>query len=668
MNGCAILALLLLTAAQADTPRTPASGLDLAAFDRSVRPQDDLFRFANGAWLASTPVSPERVTSGAFFELADKVESDLRAIIEAIPTGSPPGSPARQIRDLYDSIVDEARVEALGAAPLRSQLQAIDGARSLGDLAAAAGALSAAAEGGPFAASPSADPRDPRLVVVRITQGGILLPDRNYYLQHEPRLVEIRKAYAAYLARIFRAIDRAKPEADAQAVIAVETAIARAHVPPGEATEVAAARVALRQLPAEMPGFDWMAWAKPQGLDRAHALILEQPGFFKSFAAIVPTLPLESWKAWLAARHVTAMAPYLSRAFADARFEFFGRVLSGQEAPRARWKRGVSLVNGYLGDELGRLYVDTHFSAESRQRVERLAANVVSACRRALAASPWMSAATRREALEKLSRLSVKVAYPDRWRTYGALEIRADDLLGNVRRAQKFQNDERLSRIVQPGERGYWQLTPQAVNTYYSIAANEIVLPAAMLQPPLFTAGADDAVNYGAIGAVIGHELSHAFDERGRRTDAQGEASDWWTPEDDRAFRERARILIAHYDGFTPLPGARVNGTLTFGENLGDVAGLAIAHRAYRLSLNGRAAPVIDGFTGDQRFYLGWAQVWRAAVREEYLRQWVLWNVYAPPEFRVNGPVSHVDSFYEAFAVKPGDGLFLEPGKRGAIW
>jgi predicted metalloendopeptidase len=343
-------------------------------------------------------------------------------------------------------------------------------------------------------------------------------------------------------------------------------------------------------------------------------------------------------------------------------------VLSGQEEPRARWKRGVSLVSAYLGDALGRMYVEEHFPPASKDRVERIVANLLKAYRAAITDSPWMMTATKREALEKLSRMRTRVGYPDRWRTYDRLDIRADDLLGNVLRAQKFEGDERLARITRRQGADFWLLTPQAVNSYYSPTTNEIVLPAAMLQPPLFTPDADEAVNYGAIGAVIGHEIGHAFDTRGRGVDAHGSLEDWWSADDDRAFQQRTRVIVEQFDAFTPIDGVRVNGSLTLAENVGDLAGLSVAHRAYTLALGGREPPTIDGFTGHQRFFLGWAQVWRAAIREEYLRQWVLWNPYAPPEYRANGPVSHLEAFHRAFDVKPSDRMYRAPERRVPVW
>ena len=417
-----------------------------------------------------------------------------------------------------------------------------------------------------------------------------------------------------------------------------------------------------------MPGFVWTEWAKPQGLDHATTIVFEQPEFFRAFAATVTVVPLETWKSWLAARYITASSIYVSRAFADARFEFFGRVLSGQEAPRERWKRGVSLVNGYLGDAMGEMYVREHFPESSRQRVRAMVRTIVDAFRDAVREAAWMTPDARREALAKLDFLQAGVGYPDRWRSYEGLHMRADDLLGNVQRAQKFENDYRIMRLRRRFEPRQWLMPPQTVNAYYTPSRNEIILPAAMLQPPLFDPMADDAVNYGGIGAIIGHEIGHAFDQRGRLFDAFGRVRDWWTASDEEQFQHRARRLVAQFNAYEPLPGQFVNGELTLGENIGDLGGLAVAVRAYRLSLRGKPSATIDGFSGEQRLFLRWAQIWREKIREEYLRQTLFLNQHAPPKYRAHGAVVNLDAFQNAFGLKPGDQLYREPAERVKIW
>ena len=647
------------------------SGLDVAGFDRSVLPQDDLYRYVNGGWLARTAIPGDRVSHGAFTEIADKTEQDLRAIIEEVTARAnrPRGSAAQQIADLYTSVVDEARLEQLGASPIQPQLRRIDAIRSTRDLAAEAGYLSSIAAGGPFGGTIGLDPLNPGAPVARVTQGGTLLPDRDYYLKNEEPFAGVRAKYRRYLTRIFELAGRASPQEDAVAVLALETALARVQWTESESRNSAATytRFTLRQLAAEMPGFDWAAWAKPQGIDRSPAVILAQPSFFKAFAAMVPEVPLAAWQAWLVSRYVTAAAPYLSNAFNDARFDFFGAVVTGQALPRTRWKRGVSMVNGYLGDAIGKLYVEKHFSQDARLRVQKMLANVIEAYRSALRDATWMAPQTKHEALEKLSAISTGVGYPVRWRDYSGLTIRPDDLLGNWQRALKFESQTRLGNVAGTAG-GEWPMTPQTVNASYSPATNEIILPAAILQPPLFDLSADEAVNYGAAGALMGHEIGHAFDDRGRRFDGAGTVRDWWTDVDARAYQERVGRLVAQMNTYEPLPGLRVNGELAWSESMGDLGGLAIAFRAYQLSLKGKRSPVIDGLTGEQRVFMGWAQIWRSKEREEFLRSTLQTSPYLPASLRANAAASNIDGFFEAFGVKPGNRLYRVPVERVRIW
>ena len=651
--------------------QVPRSGIDVAGLDRLVQPQDDLYRHVNASWLQRTAIPADRVSHTSFSEIFDKTERDLHAIIEEIlarPNRSN-GSAAQQIADLYTSTVDAARIEQLGAAAIRPQLDRIDAIQSPRDVATEAGYLASIAAGGPFGGNMGIDPLNPGAPVVRVTQGGILLPGRDYYLKDDPALVAVREKYALYLERIFTLAARKDAADDARAVVALETALARILWTEAESRNSTATytRFTLRQLASEMPGFDWTAWAKPQGIDRSPAVILAQPSFFKAFAALVPQVPVATWRAWLLARYLTAAAPYLNKGFDDARFDFFGGVVTGQQLPRVRWKRGVSMVNAFLGDALGRLYVQKHFPQHARGRVQKMLANVLEAYREALRDADWMSPQARREALEKLSALSTGVGHPARWRDYSALVIKPDDLLGNWQRALKFDNEYRLGNVAGTAG-GEWLFPPQTINAYYSPGANEIVLPAAIFQPPVFDFNADDAVNYGAAGSLIGHEIGHAFDERGRQFDGAGAVRDWWTPADAERFAARAERLVAQLNAYEPLPGLRVNGPVTYAETMGDLGGLAIAYRAYKLSLKGKRAPVIDGLTGEQRFFMGWAQIWRAKERDEYVRSSLQTSLYLPPTLRANAAVSNVDGFYDAFGVKPENRLYRAPPERVKMW
>jgi predicted metalloendopeptidase len=664
--------LLASTIVLAVAVQAPQSGLDRAGFDRAVAPQDDLYAHVNGGWLRDTPMPVDRVSYGAFEEIADNTEADLRVLIEQIATrpGRPRGTPAQQIADLYASVVDERRVEELGTAPIAPELRRIEAIASTHDLAVEAGYLSSIAAGGPFGGSVGRDPANPGSPVARVTQGGLLLPDRDYYLSADPGHAAVRALYEAYLAHVFSLLGRQTAEIDASRVVALETSLARVSWTEAQTRDPQSdtyTRYTLRQLAAEMPGFDWQAWAHPQGLDRSPVVILAQPSFFKAFAAMVPREPLATWKAWLVARYVTAAAPYLSSPFDRARFDFFGTVLTGQELPRVRWKRGVAMVSAYLGDAIGRLYVERAFTANARTRAQRIVDQILAAYRDAIRDSDWMSARARREALAKLAAMRVRLGAPLEWRSYQGLEIRADDLFGNWQRALQFESRTRLEDVA--GRSGaFWALPPQTVNAFYNPSTNEIVVPAAILQPPVFDREADDAVNYGSFGALIGHEIGHAFDSRGRQVDASGAPRDWWTPEDESRFTARLQTLVAQLDRYEPLPGAHLNGRLTAGEALADLGGLTIAHRAYRRSLTGSGTPSIDGLTGDQRFFMGWARMWRAKERDDYVRSQLQVRAHLPAALRPNAAVVNVDAFYAAFGVTPGRRLYLAPAERVRIW
>ena len=651
-------------------PPQAKSGLDPSTFDSSIRPQDDLYRFVNGRWLADTEIPADRVAYGAFTELTEKAESDLRAIIEETAAAHPRTGPKQQIADLYLSAIDDARVNALGAAPLLPVLSRIDAISSTRDVAAVVGYLGYLGTGGPFATTVVTDAADAARLIVQVSQGGTLLPTRDHYLGDAASLLDLRAKYVAYLTKILALAGRPNADRLAGGVLALETALARDHLPTVESRE--AARVprgtTLRELSSTMPGFDWNAWARPQGIDKADSVALLQPSFFVGFATLVQTLPLDDWKGWLAARYITAMAPYLSTAFVDARFDFFGRDLTGQATPRTRWKVAVTLVNSMLGDALGRLYVEKHLPGRARSRVESLVEMLLKADRQVVEEAAWLSSSTRGEAIAKLSRITARVGYPDRWRDYSGLVIKADDLAGNVQRARRFDSDYRMTRVAGAPAGEWLTTTPQTVNAYYNPAMNEIVLPAAMLQPPLYDMTVDDAANYGALGATIGHELAHALDDRGRRYDSRGQVRRWWTAAEENEYARRVGRLVDQFGAYRATPELPLNGVLTLGENAGDLAGLSIALRAYQLSLGGRLAPVIDGFSGEQRFFLAWARMWRMKVRPDYLREWVATFPYAPYEYRANLTVRNLGAFHEAFGVTAKDGLFRPLEERVKIW
>lgn len=628
-----------------------AGGALAASVPQAPRPQDDLFRHANDAWLRATPIPDDRVSYSAAAELAERVEYQLRELIEDLLDRPEAlrASDARQIADLYRSVLDRETIDRRGLAPIRDDLARFAAVADGRDAATLAGRLSVVSEGGPFDVTLVSASRQTSRTVARVTAGGLLLPDWSYYLSPAPAMLDVRRAYASYLVRLFVAADEPREQAEqaAGAVIAFETAIAEALR--SVAGQPASSRTwTLVEIERAMPGFGWRQWAAPQGLDRAGGLILDRPEFFRAFAALCGRTPPSTLSAWLRARFLTSLAPYLPAAFSEARFDFFGTRLTGQVAPREPWKRGVSMVSEFLGDAIGRRYVAAHFSPDARDRVRAIVRQVQAAAQMAVRQSAWMSAADRQESLQRLATIDAKVGYPDRWRQYAGLRIEAGDLLGNVRRLREFDMRYRMQRARVARTSPEWLMTAQTVNAYYSPAQHEIVLPAGILQAPYFDPALDDAWNYGAIGAVVGHEISHALPLRG--------------------VAAQARVLREQFAALEVVPGVRVNADLTFNESLADVVGLQLAHRAYRRSLGGREAPVVDGLTGDQRFFLGWARIWRGQSRPDYLRYANETSPHAPFEFRANGAVVHLDAFHDAFGVAPGDRMHRAPGQRLRIW
>ena len=666
----AALAVVVVVGLAAQTPLK--SGLDPATFDKAVRPQDDLFRHVNGGWLTKTEIPSDRPVYGTFIQLDEKAEANLYALIEELAGNKDkkPGSTAQQVGDYYAGFMDEAALNKLGADPLKPRLADIEAIADTKALAEALGRLSVIGLPGPIGGYIEADAGDPTQMALYLFQGGTALPDRDYYLKDDAKFVDVRAKYVEYLTKVFTLAGRPNAAADAKTVLALETEFARIQWTQVESRDAVKTynKYPVQKVIDEMPGFDWLAWARPQGIDKASEWVISQPSFFKSFAAMVPKTPLATWKAWMAAQVITMNASYLSKPFDEARFEFFAKTLSGQQQQRQRWKRGVQLVNSSMGEALGQLYVQKFFPAASKARMEKMITNLLEAYRQSITNLEWMTPDTRKEALAKLAKFSPKIAYPSKWRDYSKLQVKADDLVGTVERANRLETEYQVAKLGKPVDREEWLMTPQTVNAYYNPVKNEIVFPAAVLQPPFFDLAADDAVNYGAIGAVIGHEIGHGFDDQGRRFDGDGKLRDWWKPEDEAEFQKRAKLLVEQFNGFSPAPGLKVNGELTLGENIGDLGGLSIAYQAYKLSLGGKPAPVIDGYTGDQRFFMGWAQAWRMKARDEYLQRQVLADPHAWAEFRANGPLSNIQAFYDAFGVKLGDKLYLEPDKRVKIW
>lgn len=649
---------------------TRRSGLDLRWVDPGTRPQDDLFGHVNGAWLTSHVIPDDRAQDGAFRDLRDRAEEDVRAIVEG--AGDLEGPEARQIADLYSSFMDTDGIEARGVEPLRPLLAEIAQAADKAELAAVLGRRQRHGRASLFGIYVATDAKDSDRYLVHLSQAGLGLPDESYY--REDAYAEIRAKYVTHLERLAGLVGLEDPAGLAATVMELETALAavswdRVTNRDAEKTYTLMTWPAVQ---ANAPEFPWGSWhAALRAPDGAFdEVVVRQPSFVLAAAKLWEELPLEQWKAWLSIRTASASADYLTGAVVDEDFDFYGRTLSGTPALRERWKRGVSVVESAIGEAVGKLYVERHFPASSKERMVELVANLVEAYRQSISALAWMSPATRERALEKLGKFTPKIGYPDRWKDYSALEIKADDLLGNVLRAAEWDFDYDLNRIGGPVDRDEWLMTPQTVNAYYHPRMNEIVFPAAILQPPFFDPEADDAANYGGIGAVIGHEIGHGFDDQGSRYDGDGNMTDWWEAADRAEFDRRSKALIDQYDGLSPagLPEHKVNGALTVGENIGDLGGLTIAIKAYRIATEGTEPPVIDGFTGLQRVLIGWAQVWRAVTRDaEAIRRLTI-DPHSPPDLRCNAVVTNLDAFHEAFDVRESDALFTAPEARVRIW
>jgi putative endopeptidase len=653
------------------------SGIDRQTIDPAVRPQDDLYGHMNGRWLAEHEIPPDRSSDGVLYALRDRAEADVRTIIEKAAAGSAPGSVGAKVGDLYASFMDEAAVQARGREPLVADLEALRAARDVPELLTHMARLQASgAAGGLLTPFVSTDAGDASQYILYLHQSGIGLPDESYY--REEQFADIRAAYAAHIARMLLlagwAPDEAGAHTSAQSVMAAETALAAQHWNKVDNRDAVRTynRVSLDEVPPLADGVTARAWLAELGapLERVDAVVVRQPSFVAALAGVVAAAPLDAWRDWLAWRVVKAAAPLLDAEMVQANFDFYGTVLSGVPTLRERWKRGVALVEGAMGEAVGELYVAEHFPSEAKARMLELVDNLVATYRCRLEGLAWMGPQTRERALDKLAAFTAKIGYPDKWRDYTTLQVVPDDLVGNVRRAAQHEADREWAKLGGPVDRLEWFMTPQTVNAYYNPGMNEIVFPAAILQPPFFDLAADEAVNYGAIGAVIGHEIGHGFDDQGSRYDGQGNLVDWWTPEDRARFDELAARLIAQFDGLVPRalsPGHGVNGALTVGENIGDLGGVAVAYEAYRTSLAGQPAPAIDGLTGEQRFFLGWAQAWQGKARDAEAIRLLTIDPHSPPEFRCN-IVANLAEFHAAFGVQPGDSMWRDPADRIVIW
>jgi putative endopeptidase len=648
------------------------SGIDLRYVDESVRPQDDLFRHVNGRWLEQAEIPADKARYGEFMRLRDEAEHHLRAIVERVAAGSwESGSDEQKIADLYRDFMHTEQVEQLGGTPLAPVLAQVDAVDDLSGFVALVGRLERGGTPGLFGSFVDTDQADSTRYLVYLNQGGLGLPDESYYA--DERFAQIRADYLDHVERMLGLAGCGGSD-EAHRVMEVETRLATAHWDRVRTRDVMATynlleRDALEQL---APSVGWDVWLDGVGgADGALAeVVVRQPSFFSALSDELVAVDLDAWKTWLRWKVVHAAAPYLSEAFVAENFDFYGRTLSGVPQIRERWKRGVALVESVLGEALGRLYVAEHFPPHAKERMEHLVDTLVEAYRQRISMLGWMTPDTRDRALAKLEAFTPKIGYPQTWRDYSALRVVPGDLLGNVARAAAFETDRQLGKVGSPVDRGEWFMTPQTVNAYYNPGMNEIVFPAAILQPPFFDPEADDAANYGGIGAVIGHEIGHGFDDQGSKYDGVGNLENWWTDDDRAEFETRAAALVTQYDAYEPddTPGHHVNGALTVGENIGDLGGLAISAHAYRIALGGEQPPVIDGLSGMQRLLFGWAQVWREKSRPEEAIRLLSIDPHSPPEFRCNGTVRNVPEFHEAFGTAEGDGLWMDPAERVSIW
>ena len=665
----ALTTILTVAAAPTGRPELGTYGYDAAGADHSVTPGNDWYRFANGHWADTTQIPPDRSSYGGFVVLDDLSKQRTREILEGEAARQPEGTPGRKAADYYHAFMDEAAIEAKGAAPLKAEIARLDDIHSQSDLAHAMGVAERTGVQTPFSFGIGIDEKNPDAYLSELAQSGLGLPDRDYYLQDNAAYLDARTKYATHIANMLRLAGYPDPQGNAAKIVALETEIARVHWTRIESRDADKTynEMSFTDLAQRAPGFDWAAYQAGLGVSTLHTLDVRQPSAIAAEARLAQSTPLDTWKAYLAYKTASARAAVLPKAFVDEDFAFNGHVLAGTPQLQVRWKRGVEETSAALGEAIGQLYVAKYFPPAAKAAADDLVRNLLVAMRARLEHVAWMDPATRVKALQKLAAFRPKIGYPDKWRDYSRLAVDPNDAYGNDQRATAFEFDRDLRRVNDRTDRGEWGMTPMTINAYANPVWNEVVFPAAILQPPFFDPNADPAINYGAIGAVIGHEISHHFDDQGRKFDASGRLTDWWTPGDVARFKVLTDRLAAQYDAYEPLPGTHIQGKLTLGENIADVVGLQVALDAYHTSLHGHPAPVIDGLTGDQRFYLGFAQVWRTKLRPERERALLASNPHAPGDYRAR-TVRNLDPWYAAWGAKPGEALYLAPGERVKIW
>ncbi|WOH39014.1 M13-type metalloendopeptidase [Thalassotalea fonticola] len=673
LAGCNESATKSEKTAEVQTQKTAlASGIDRANMDESVRPQDDFYLYVNGKWEETNEIPADKTSIGSFYDLRDKSDEDVNTIIEELAAAESlaAGSDEQKVADLFRSFMNVEALNTLGVKPIEPFLAEVAALESKDDLAKFFAKAQISGLDSPLYYYVSVDAKESSTYAGHVWHSGLGLPDRDYYFKEDARFVEMRAAYIAHVAKMFELAGLANPQASAETIMALETKMAKLHWT-RVATRDSEARYnkfETAKLNTLTENFNWNVWLETLGVQDQANIIINQPDFVTGFGEIVASTDMETWKTFLNWQVVGGFASYLSEDIAAQNFDFFGKTINGQQEQKPRWKRGVSLINGNLGEIIGKVYVKRHFTPEAKTRMVTLVENLRSAYGESIDELEWMSSDTKKAARVKLAAFTPKIGYPDKWEDYSKISISADNLIANLINVDQVDYAKSIEKLGGPIHTWEWGMTPQTVNAYYNPTVNEIVFPAAILQPPFFNLEADEAVNYGGIGAVIGHEMGHGFDDQGSKYDAEGNMKNWWTEQDLAEFTARGAQLVEQYNGYFPFEDSHVNGELTLGENIGDLSGLTIAYRAYKTSLNGVEAPVIDGLTGDQRFFMGYSQIWRQKHTEKAARERLATDSHSPGHYRALGSLSNMDEFYQAYDVKEGDKMYLAPEKRVKIW
>jgi len=669
-----ILFILVLTAGLflSCSQKQLKSGINKEHFDTSVRPQDDFYRYVNGTWLKNAEIPADRSSWGAFHKMREDAQKNLRAIIEesAALENKIDGTDEQKTGDFYLSFMDSARIEELGIKPLEQELNKINSAGTKSDLQKLMSRFLVVGVPVPFYYFINQDQKQSDQYIGYLYQSGLGMPDRDYYLQDNAKFKEIRGKYLKYIEDLFILAGIEHGASAAKKIMKLETKMAKAHWTRVENRDRDKTynKFKLADLANETHGFNWAGFLSDAGVKNVDEIVVYQPSFFKELGRLYKKVSAADWKTYYTYKLLSSSAPLLSSDFVKLNFDFYSKTLRGVQQMRPRWKRGVSTVNGALGEVVGKVYVKKHFKPEAKKRMVDLVNNLQKSFAKRIEQLDWMGPDTKKEALKKLAKFKAKIGYPDKWKDYSSLVVKHDDLIGNMVRSNTTDFQREIAKLGKPIDREEWHMSPQTVNAYYNPPMNEVVFPAAILQPPFFNLEADDAVNYGAIGYVIGHEMTHGFDDQGRKSDGEGNLVEWWTEEDEKKFMERAEVMVEQYNQYTPVDSMHLNGRLTLGENIADLGGLVISYYAYQMSLEGREAPVIDGFTGNERFFLGIAQVTQSKMRDEAMRQRILTDPHSPGEYRCNGVVSNMPEFYETYGVKEGDGMYRAEDVRVNIW